>query len=164
MYHCFVQYFQKSKTFHEKKFEMYTKHQACKAIYHDHTLVEDKTICAGHTHTLYWPHTHTVLATHTHSSTCVVHDSSSSENILVANWYLLLFVGWLGGCLTSYHHASVSQGQICSDNCMCCHTETEVGDHTFYLVQSQYTDRTTCPSADPISPDTWQGSHSSANL
>ena len=26
-------------------------------------------------------------------------------------------------CLTSQHHASVSQGWICSDNCMCYHTE-----------------------------------------
>ena len=27
------------------------------------------------------------------------------------------------GCLTSQQHASVSQGWIYSDNCMCCHTE-----------------------------------------
>ena len=32
------------------------------------------------------------------------------------------------GCLTSQQHASVSQGRICSDNCTCCHTETEVAD------------------------------------
>ena len=37
-------------------------------------------------------------------------------------------------------HASVSQGRICSDNCTCCHTETEVAIQTFYLTQSQYTD------------------------
>ena len=43
----------------------------------------------------------------------------------------LLFVG----CLTSQQHASVSQGWICSDNFMCCHTETEVADQTFYLTQ-----------------------------
>ena len=35
---------------------------------------------------------------------------------------------------------SVSQGQICSDSCMCCHTEVEVKDQTCYLIQSQYTD------------------------
>ena len=28
----------------------------------------------------------------------------------------------------------------CSDSCMCCHTETEVADQTFYLIQSMYTD------------------------
>ena len=30
------------------------------------------------------------------------------------------------GCLTSQQHASVSLGRICSDEFMCCHTETEV--------------------------------------
>ena len=35
------------------------------------------------------------------------------------------------GCFTSQQHASVSQGQICSDNFMCCHTEIEVADQTF---------------------------------
>ena len=40
------------------------------------------------------------------------------------------------GCLTSQQHASVSQGRICSDNFMCCHTEVEVADQTFYLTQS----------------------------
>ena len=57
------------------------------------------------------------------------------------------------GCLTSQQHASVSQGQICSDNFTCCHTEIEVADQTFHLTQSQYTDTTpTSPSADPITP------------
>ena len=32
------------------------------------------------------------------------------------------------GCLTSQQHASVSQGQICSDSCMCCHSEIEAAD------------------------------------
>ena len=42
--------------------------------------------------------------------------------------------GWLvAGCLTSQQHASVSQGQICSDLLTCCHTEMEVADQTFYL-------------------------------
>ena len=68
-------------------------------------------------------------------------------------------------CLTSQQHASVSQGWICSDNFTCCHTEIEVADQTFYLTQSQYTDtRLTSPSADPIMPSAWQGSHWSANF
>ena len=75
--------------------------------------------------------------------------------------------GWdclLAGCLTSHQHASVSQGRICSDNLTCCHTEIEVADPTFYLTQSQYTDTgPISPSADPITPGAWQGSHWSAN-
>ena len=66
----------------------------------------------------------------------------------------------LVGCLTSQQQASVSQGWICSDKFTCCHTEIEVADPTFYLTQSQYTDTgPTSPSADPISPGAWQGSH-----
>ena len=43
---------------------------------------------------------------------------------------------------------------------MCCHTEIEVAHQTFYLTQSQYTDTgPTSPSADPITPGAWQGSH-----
>ena len=71
----------------------------------------------------------------------------------------------LVGCLTSRQQASVSQGRICSDNFTCCHTEIEVADPTFYLTQSQYTDTgPTSPSADPITPGAWQGSHWSANF
>ena len=71
----------------------------------------------------------------------------------------------LVGCLTSKQQASVSQGRICSDNFTCCHTETEVADPTFYLTQSQYTDTgPTSPSADPITPGAWQGSHWSADF
>ena len=69
------------------------------------------------------------------------------------------------GCLTSQQQASVSQGRICSDKFTCCHTEIEVADQTFYLTQSQYTDTgPTSPSADPITPGAWQGSHWSANF
>ena len=69
------------------------------------------------------------------------------------------------GCLTSQQQASVSQGRICSDNFTCCHTEKEVADPTFYLTQSQYTDTgPTSPSADPITPGAWQGSHWNANF
>ena len=76
-----------------------------------------------------------------------------------------LFVGWLVGCLTSQQHADVSQGRICSHNFTCCHTEIEIADQTFHLTQSQYTDTgPTSPSADPITPGAWQGSHWSANF
>ena len=69
------------------------------------------------------------------------------------------------GCLTSQQHASVSQGRICLDNFMCCHTVIEVADQTFYLAQSQCTDTgLTTPSTDPITPGAWQGSHWSANF
>ena len=55
---------------------------------------------------------------------------------------------------------SVSQGRICSDNCICCHTEKEAADQACYLSQSQYTDTgPTSPSADPIRPGSWQDSH-----
>ena len=69
------------------------------------------------------------------------------------------------GCLTSQQQASVSQGRICTDNFTYCHTEIEDADQTFYLTQSQYTDTgPTSPSADPITPGAWQGSHWSANF
>ena len=81
--------------------------------------------------------------------------------ILHSGQRLLLLVG----CLTSQQHASVSQGQIYPDNFTCCHTEIEVADQTFHLTQSQYTDTgPTSPSADPITPGAWQGSHWSANV
>ena len=71
----------------------------------------------------------------------------------------------LVGCLSSQQHASVSQGRICTDNFTCCHTEIEAADQTFHLTQSQYTDTgPTSPSADPITPGAWQGSHWSANF
>ena len=71
----------------------------------------------------------------------------------------------LVGCLTSQQYASVSQGQICSDSCTCCHTEIEVADPTLHLTQSQYTDTgPTSPITDPITPGVWQGSHWSASF
>ena len=71
----------------------------------------------------------------------------------------------LVGCLMSKQHASVSQGRICSDKLTCCHTEIETADKAFYLTQSQHTDTgPTSPSADPIMPGAWQGSHWSANF
>ena len=81
--------------------------------------------------------------------------------LTLVSLHVCLFVG----CLTSQQQASVSQEQICSDNFVCCHTEIEAADQTFYLTQSQYTDtRPTCLSGDPIAPGTWQGSHWSANF
>ena len=77
---------------------------------------------------------------------------------------------WIGrmlsvGCLTSQQQVSVSQGRICSDKFTYCHTEVEAADQTFYLTKSQYTDTgPTRPSADPITPSAWQGSHWSANV
>ena len=82
------------------------------------------------------------------------------RDFLGTEW-LLLFVG----CLMSQQHTSVSTGWICSDKFMCCHTQIEVADQIFYLTQSQYTDtRLTSPSADPVSPGAWHGSHWSANF
>ena len=41
----------------------------------------------------------------------------------------------------------------CSENCTCCHTETEVADQNFFLVLPQDTDTgPTSPSTDPIAP------------
>ena len=80
-------------------------------------------------------------------------------------WQQLQLSEQFVGCLTSQQQASVSQGRICSDNLACCHTEIEVADPTFYLTQSPYTDTgPTSPSADPITPGAWQGSHWSANF
>ena len=67
--------------------------------------------------------------------------------------------------LMSQQHASVSQGRVCSDKFMCCHTETEIADQTSFLTQSQYTDTgLPSPSTDPITLGAWQGSHWSANF
>ena len=89
----------------------------------------------------------------------------AARTIVKADPFLRYFVCLLVGCLTSKQHASVSQGRICSDNFTCCHTEIEVADPTFHLTQSQYTDTgPTSPSADPIAPGAWQGSHWSAHF
>ena len=81
----------------------------------------------------------------------------------VPHLYMTLIVCLFVGCFTSQQHAGVSQGRICSDKLTCCHTEIEVADQTFYLTQSRYTDTgPTSPSADPITPGAWQGSHWSA--
>ena len=95
-------------------------------------------------------------AKHSIKTTYVYHPVKTSKNR--PPYLAIKFV-----CLLQ--HANVSQGRICSDKFTCCHTETEIADQTFYLTQSQYTDtRPTSPSADPITPGAWQGSHWSANF
>ena len=94
--------------------------------------------------------------------------ASRPSNILVSlgdgSAQICLFC-LLVACLTTQQHASVSQGRICTDNFTCCRTEIEAADQTFHLTQSQYTDTgPTSPSADPITPGAWQGSHWSANF
>ena len=90
---------------------------------------------------------------------------TTSQHLFSSSVLERALVCLLVGCLTSQQQASVSQGRICSDNFTCCHTEIDVADQTFYLTQSQYTDtRPTSPSADPITPGAWQGSHWCANF
>ena len=85
-------------------------------------------------------------------------DHDNSEGI--SQQYSLLVA-----CLTPQQHTSVSQGRICADNLTCCHTEIEAADQSFHLTLSYYTDTgPTSPSADPITPDAWQGSHWSAHF
>ena len=83
--------------------------------------------------------------------------SSCVKQGMFVSWLIMLL---LGGGLMSQQHASVSPGWICSDDCLCCHS-----DPICYLTQSQYTDtRLTSQSADPIIPGAWQGSHWSTNF
>ena len=99
------------------------------------------------------------------SSSILVHKSIGLCTVWFLFWFTQRIVCWLVGCLTSQQQASVSQGRICTDNFTCCHTEIEAADQTFHLTQSQYTDTgPTSPSADPITPGAWQGSHWSANF
>ena len=71
----------------------------------------------------------------------------------------------LSCCFVALYQQHACVSWICSDNFMCCHTEIEVADQTFYLTRPQYTDtRPTNPSTDPITPGTWQGSHWSASF
>ena len=63
---------------------------------------------------------------------------------------------------TSQQHANASQRWICFTRC---HTEIEAADQTFYLTQSQYMNTgPNSPSADPIVPGAWQGSHWSTHF
>ena len=70
--------------------------------------------------------------------------------------WVMLFVG----CFNIPATCSCISRQMCSDKFMCCNTEIEVADQTFYLTQPQYTDTgPTSPSTDPITPGPWQCSH-----
>ena len=93
---------------------------------------------------------------------------SAEDGIITFEQFLVsstMFLSLFVGCLTSQQQASVSQARISTDNFTCCHTEIEVADQTFYLTQSQYTDAgPTSPTADPITPGAWHGSHWSANF
>ena len=143
-------------------------HTTTYAHTHTHTHTHAHTYTHTHMHTLSLIHTHI----HTHTTRFVLaiaitnrlmYGTLKSIDSTIANGgdEVCLFVG----CLTSQQHASVSQGPVCSDNYTCCHTEIEVADQTFHLTQSQYTDTgSTSPSADPILPGAWQGSHWSANF
>ena len=63
----------------------------------------------------------------------------------------------LVGRVTSPQRVGVSQGQICSDKCTCCHTETDAADQTCSLTRSQQTyTRPTSPSTDPFTQGAWQ--------
>ena len=67
----------------------------------------------------------------------------------------LPFLLQFNGCLTSQQHASVSQGQISSDNFTCCNT-----CRSNSLTRPQYTDtRPTSPSADPATSGAWHCGH-----
>ena len=77
--------------------------------------------------------------------------------------YLLFVV--VVRCFMYQQRASVSQGQTCSDNCTCCHTEIEAADPAFSLTQSQHADSgPTSPSADPTTPGARQRSRWSTNF
>ena len=71
-------------------------------------------------------------------------DGYDGDNVVVLCW--LLYVSQ-----TCYSISGSDQ-----HNSMCCHTEIEVADQTFYLTQSHYT-RPTSMKADPITQDAWHG-------
>ena len=90
---------------------------------------------------------------------------SSSTECIACKICVCFFLCSFVCCSTSQQLASVSQGRIWSDNFTCCHIEIQVADQTFYLTQSKYTDTgPTSPSAGPMMPGAWQGSHWSANF
>ena len=84
----------------------------------------------------------------------VIPGSSALQAVMLSQkHHFLLMVS----CLTLQQHASVFQGRISSDKCMCCHTKTKVADQTSCLIQSQYTDsRPTSPIIDLTVPGAWQ--------
>ena len=95
--------------------------------------------------------------------------SGSCKRLLLTSCKRLLLTSCkrllLTSCLASQQPASVSQGCVCLDSCMCCHTEAEVTHRTCCLSHSQYTDtRPTSRSADPVTPDAWQCSRRSTHF
>ena len=49
---------------------------------------------------------------------------------------------------------------VSSDNCMLCHTETEIADPSCYLIQSEIMDTGPASlSTDPVTPGAGQGRH-----
>ena len=83
-------------------------------------------------------------------------DKNSSDNNLQDSW-ATVSVSKILGCQTSKQHVKyILQPHICLDNVAGSHThdsETQVGDQTCYLTQSQYTDtKPTSPSTDPLMP------------
>ena len=77
--------------------------------------------------------------------------------------YDCLFVGWLLN-VPSNRRVYLRDGSA-QTILRAATLEIEVADPTFYLTQSQYTDTgPTSPSADPMTPGAWQGSHRSANF
>ena len=131
---------------------------------HTHTYTHTQSIC---THNYIYTHTHTCTHTHiqrqqktlhircwTRIPECLELAAHRRQRSCKEELRFLLV-----GCLMSQKHAKVSQEQICSDNCTCCHSRTEAADQTFYLTQSQYTDiGLTRPSTDSTMPGAWQGS------
>ena len=59
-----------------------------------------------------------------------------SLKLLAGQAWLLL----LAACLTPQKLARLSQGWVCLDSCLCCHTETEVAGQICTFTQSQCTD------------------------
>ena len=81
---------------------------------------------------------------------------TATTTMAVMTMSMMMLNCLLVGCLTCQQHASVSQGRICSDKFICCHTEIDVQVHTDTGPIS--------PSADLITPGAWQGSYWSANF
>ena len=73
------------------------------------------------------------------------------------------------GCVMSQQHARVISGMDLF-SCTCSRTETKKkkkknAGQMFYFTQSQYIDTvSTSPSADPMMPGAWQGSHWNTNF
>ena len=77
-----------------------------------------------------------------------------SESSLTLHHCKAKIVVCLVSCLTSQQHAGVSQGQVCSDNFTCYHTEVKVAEQ-HQANQSEHS---------PLMPGAWQDSHRSANF